>query len=226
MGRREDGKLIFSLGPSRSFKTQFVFNQMRHDRRALVWDAKGEFAAKLGFQRVAGREQLFNTLRAAPGDARIAYSPTFQRDEYDFFCRCAMTWVKVAPFTLVAEELAQVTNPGKAVGWWGVLLNQALGYGMNIYALGQRGQIVDKDTLGNASVVNICRQNNKNDALYLCERFGLSLSDIPNTAGEMLQRGNDGSLKKSRITFDNEQQLVGKLVDIPAFTATCDQAFK
>jgi len=201
---RTDGKLIFSIGASRSGKSQFVLSQVRTSKRLLVWDVEGEYAAKFGLKVVEGKQALVAHLKKSIGNARLAYHPK-NLNEFDFFCRCAFNWIIQAPADVVVEELAASTNAVKATGYWGVLITRGLKYGPNIYAVVQRGQETDKSVLGNATVINICRPNTERDARYISDVFGLSLSDIPDCDLEMLQRHKDRTLVKTRLKFRNSR---------------------
>lgn len=52
------------------------------------------------------------------------YPTGFDKKEFDNFCRLAHTWNRQKEAIIVIEELAAVTNTGKASGYWGVLVNQ------------------------------------------------------------------------------------------------------
>jgi len=213
---RQDGRLVFSIGASRSGKSQFVLSQVRADKRLLVWDVEGEYAARHGLAVVEGKRQLLQQLQSATGPARLAYHPQ-GLGEFDFFCRCAFNWIRQAPASIVCEELAAATNAVKAGGYWGVLVTRGLKYGPHIYAVVQRAQETDKSVLGNASVVNICRPNTQQDAEYIAGRFGLELSEIPDADLEMLQRHKDRTLTRCKIKFNDQGPY---LVPLEQFSRT------
>ena len=219
---RPDGRLVFSIGASRSGKSQFVLSQVRDAKRLLVWDVEGEYAAKFGMEAVEGRAALLARLKAATGPARLAYHPESLRD-FDLFCRCAFNWSRQSPAAIVCEELAAATNAVKAGGFWGVLVTRGLKYGTDIYAVVQRAQETDKSVLGNATVVNICRPNTRQDAEYIASRFGLALSDIPDVDLQMLQRHKDRTLTRSAIRFENGSGLP-YLVQVDQFDRTFAEA--
>ncbi len=208
--KRPDGELHFSVGASRSGKTQYVLTQVRLAQRLLVWDVEGEFAAKYGLESVEGLPALVARLRAATGKARIAYHPRNLR-EFDAFCHAAFAWIIQRPAVIVAEEIAASTSPGKASGYWGVLVSRGLKYGPKIYAIAQRGQEIDKTLLGNATTINICRPNTQQDAEYIAGRFGLKLSDIPDADLEILQRRKDRTTEKLKLYFRQGQPQARKI---------------
>lgn len=218
MPGRPDGKLVFGVGASRSGKTQTVLVEIRNTKRCIVWDVEGEFAANHGMRVIEGREALFRFVRskAARGNFKIAYHPKNLK-EFDFFCRCAFILGVMGLIDIVCEELAASTNAVKAQGYWGVLVSRGLKYGINIYGIAQRGQEIDNSLIGNATITNICRPNTVQDAEYIAGKFGLKLSDIPDTDLEVLQRHKDRSLKKKKISFRNGKPLFKPILN---FTKT------
>jgi hypothetical protein len=71
----------------------------------------------------------------------------------------------------------------------------------------QRAQETDKSVLGNATTVNICRPNTRQDAEYIAGRFGIPLGEIPDADLQMLQRHKDRRLVRSEIRFEKVQGL-------------------
>ena len=214
MGKRFDGKLVYSIGASRSGKSSYVLAMVKNAKRLLVWDVEGEYAAKLGKKLgivvVEGRAALVGALKVSTGSVRIAYHPPpgKYQQEFDFFCRCAFNWIVQAPASIVCEELAQATNAGKAGGWWGTLVTRGLKYGPEIYGVVQRAQEADKSTLGNATVINICRPNTDKDAAYIADALGLDIELIPERDLEMLQRFKDRSIKRVRMHYQSDMPVL------------------
>jgi len=210
MSMRADGKLVFSLGASRSGKSQFVLSQVQNAKRLLVWDVEGEYAAKYKLKVVEGKQALFDFVKNSNNDEQVAYHGNIK--DFDFFCRMAFIWGLKKEVTVVCEELAASTNAVKAGGHWGILVSRGLKYGNNIYAVVQRGQETDNSLMGNATIVNICRPNTIQDAEYIAGKFGLSLSDIPDADLEMLQRHKNRTLTKTKLKF---KTIKGKSIPYP-----------
>ena len=218
MSYRSDGILVFSLGASRSGKSQFVLSRVSNDKRLMVWDVEGEYAAKYGLRVIEGKQALFDFVKSKSTQEQISYLPRSKK-EFDFFCRMAWVWGMKQEATIVCEELAGSTNAVKAGGYWGVLVSRGLKYGINIYGVVQRGQETDNSIMGNATVINICRPNTKQDAEYIAGKFGLALSDIPDEDLEMLQRHKDRTLTKTRLKFKTiDGKSVPYSVKIQKFT--------
>ncbi len=209
---RPDGKLVFSIGSSRSGKTQFVMSQVRNAQRLLVWDVEGEYAARQGMTVAEGKVELLEVLQGSTGKARIAYHPKNLK-EFDFFCRCAFNWSRQSAADIVCEELSASTNAVKAGGAWGILVMRGLKYGTNIYAVVQRAQETDKSVFGNASVINICRPNTRRDAEYIADALGLTLADIPDCDLQMLQRHKNRDLVKTVVRFRHNMPYLVKVAE-------------
>lgn len=111
----------------------------------------------------------------------IAY--TGKLSEFNDFCRVAFWWVRRCAqldrqSAVVVEETSDVTSPGKAPEYWGILLRRGLKYGADIFAISQRPAESDKTAVGNASVVHICRMNTQRDRRYLEGMTGVPLAAI------------------------------------------------
>lgn len=147
-------------------------------------------------------------------DGRYAYVLTgFDKKEFDNFCRLAHTWNRQKEAIIVIEELAAVTNTGKASGYWGVLVNQSLGLGATLFATVQRGQEVDKSVMNASSYLYVCQHNTDDDARYMSKKLGVELSAIPrkplcftlwSPAKGLLTRGNV-SFKQNNPVFISSQ---------------------
>lgn len=218
MSMRPDGVLVFSVGSSRSGKSQFVLSQIKSHKRLFVWDVEGEYAAKYGLRIIEGKQALINFVNSkeSDGDFKVAYHNKNIKD-FDFFCRMAFVLTLKKQISVVCEELAASTNAVKAGGWWGILVSRILKYGTNIYGVVQRGQETDSSIMGNATIVNICRPNTRQDAEYMAGKFDIPLSDIPNTDLEMLQRHKNRTTTKMKLNFKGNQPF---LKPIKEFTAS------
>ena len=119
---------------------------------------------------------MIERLKTATGDAKIAFK-TRNKQDFQFFCACALNWVRQKPGLVICEELAMNTNAGKADGHWGVLVNQGLGFGLILLATAQRAQEIDKTILMNATYVHIAQQDGR-DSKYLAAEFNIDESII------------------------------------------------
>ncbi len=184
---RPDGVLAILIGVSRSGKSVYLKSIIEKLGRVVAFDPKGEYVRELGFKACHTREQLLSALvKSGTGPAKIAFV-AIDRPDFDFFCAAAKKWNEVARAGIVCEELANVTNTGKATGKWGVLVSQGLAAGPIIMGTVQRGQEVDKSVMNNATYVHIARHSTQRDRKYIADQLGIPLEHVPEKPLHFLQ---------------------------------------
>jgi len=180
MGKRNDGLMGLFIGITRSGKSTPIKAMIPKAKRLLIWDAKNEYGQAFGFTVIRSMPQLLAELRKSTGQGRIAFVPTgYSKQEFDQFCRLAHIWNRQGPAVIVIEELAAVTNAGKASGYWGVLVNQSLGLGATLLATVQRGQEVDKSIMNASTYMYVCQHNTEDDVKYMAKKLGIAPVKIP-----------------------------------------------
>jgi len=117
----------------------------------LLWDPdRSHYALHLPSQwqfLKAVREGIHSRQRV-----RLALTVDATEENFEFFCQ--VVWAaccSTRPMTVIVEELAEVTNPGKARLHWATLLNRGRKYGVRLVAISQRPQEIDKTTLTQCS---------------------------------------------------------------------------
>ncbi len=206
MGKRRDGTMGLFIGITRSGKStpiKAMIKDPKKAKRVLVWDAKNEYGPSLGLTVIKTLPDLLMALKNTKGNGRFSYVPTgFSKQEFDNFCRLAHTWNRQKESIIVIEELAAVTNTGKASGYWGVLVNQSLGLGATLFATVQRGQEVDKSVMNAASYLYVCQHNTDDDARYMAKKLGINIDQIPRKPLLFsLWSPSRGLLSQGSITF-------------------------
>jgi hypothetical protein len=169
---RPDGSLVFVAGATRSGKTTDTATRTARDRRMLVWDAKGEWCIKYNCRRVSSVGELAGVASSSKLE-RIAYVVPVTRASFETFCSLAWVWLRIARGSLVVEELADVTNPGKAPPAWGEIVRKGLAYGPTIYALSQRPTESDTTAIGNATQVRCFQMGRDGDERYMARELRL-----------------------------------------------------
>lgn len=198
---RPDGSLILLLGVSRSGKSVYLKALLEKFKRVIVWDPKGEYVAQMGFTECKTKVDLVNAAKSTTGAGRIAFVSQGAKN-FDFFCGVAMAWNKQAMCAIIPEELAEVTNAGKAAGNWGRLVSQGLAFGPTIIGTVQRGQEVDKSIMNNATYLHICRHNTESDRRYIADKIGCEPELIPSKPLEFVQWSSDlGIVSRGLIDF-------------------------
>lgn len=186
MSMRPNGVLALAVAISRSGKSVWVKRVIEKHKRIIAFDPKGEYVFQMGFTPCNSRSELIAALKSSSGEARIAYVK-HDKKEFDFFCDCAFNWNREAPSVVICEELANVTNSGKATGNWGRLVSQGLAYGPLIIGTVQRGQEVDNSIINNASFLHIGKHSTDDDAKYMAKKIGVSIDKIPREPYRFLQ---------------------------------------
>jgi len=180
--KTDDGRLVVIAGSTRCGKTAYTRKRVSGDKRVFAWDPEDQWGQERGWQRVTSRAALLDAAQGR-GPRRVAYvAGGSLAPEFDYWAGCVMYAGRyVEPLSCIAEELADVTTPGKAPGNWGILLRRGLKRGITIYAISQRWSEADKTAFGNASEFVLFRQSSGDDVRYLARKTGVSdalLSDL------------------------------------------------
>jgi hypothetical protein len=167
---RPDGSLEFVAGASRTGKTLDAAIRTERQRRLLVWDcAKREWGTRYNCRAIRDPRELARACAPGAPIERIAYQVEITRASFDYFCRCAWLWLRVARGALIVDELADVTSPGKAPPAWGTIVRTGLAYGPQILAITQRPAESDKTALGNATRIRCFQLGWDDDEQYLAK---------------------------------------------------------
>ncbi len=203
MGKRNDGLMGLFIGITRSGKSTPIKAMIPKAKRLLIWDAKNEYGPTFNLKVIRSMPQLLGELRKATGQGRFAFVPTgYSKQEFDQFCRLAHIWNRQNPAVIVIEELAAVTNAGKASGYWGVLVNQSLGLGATLLATVQRGQEVDKSIMNASTYMYVCQHNTDDDTKYMSKKLGVSFGKIPREQLKFLiWTPSKGEVASGRVEF-------------------------
>lgn len=174
-----DGRLYVIGGASRSGKTAWTVRHTEKLGRVIAWDVEDQWSKLKGWKRVTRRTELIAEC-CKPGKYRIAYVPAGDLSaEFDFWAGSVMYAGRfIGPVACIAEELADVTNPSKATGKWGILLRRGLKRGITIYALSQRWSEADKTAIGNASDFVLFRLSSADDVRYLSRKTRVPESEL------------------------------------------------
>lgn len=162
------GKASITLvcGASGSGKTAWLIQRIRRAKRVVVWDMKGEYARDHGFILLSDKSQLIDTLRRSRA-GRFAFRSIVPAD-FDFFCRAAYAWGKCV---VIAEELADVTAPGKAPLGWGMVVRRGRDRALEVYGVTQRPAESDKTIIGNATLMHCAMLPRFADRQYMAREM-------------------------------------------------------
>lgn len=190
---------------TRSGKTALTLRSVRATERLLVWDFLRRDWPQENCETIDGLPALAARLQeVGAGPVRISYRANeLSPDEFGAWARCAFAWLQFAPATIVAEELADVQHPGKAVRGWGELIRAGLGYGAEIYGITQRPQETDKSIYGNADILRVFRVAHDDDARYISRATGISQELITslNELEYLEKRVGQADTELKKVTF-------------------------
>ncbi|HTR01311.1 MAG TPA: hypothetical protein VMH83_15030 [Candidatus Acidoferrum sp.] len=182
-----------------------MLRRIYHDApsRVVAWDPAQQFCLEDGFVRCDTLHDLLQQLRNSAGDARIAYVPNLREkslyNQFDQFCRLAYHWCIQAPCWLCVDELADVSNAGKAPPAWGMLVRTIRKYGAHVWALTQRPQEIDKTILGNLHHLMTFAPSLEKDRKYIISEIGLRDIDIPAIDFHFVQKDRLNQLVFGRL---------------------------
>ena len=126
----------FYCGASTMGKTPLMMQRVGAARRVLVWDMKNQYPDQFGFERIRPAD-LFE--RVKQGDGRLSVC------SYDAL---AYWWGRCK---FIAEELADVSRPGKALLSWGLLCRRGAFRQVEVFAVSQRPTECDTTIFGSRS---------------------------------------------------------------------------
>lgn len=170
-GAHLDPDITVVVGSSGSGKSRWVKRQVERAPRVLVYDTDAEYCELPGFQRIDRARDLMRKLaRAARG--RFAFVPANPHapELFDLWARAAFAWGNCAA---VAEELADVTAPGKAPPGWGMLVRRGRKRGVRVFAITQRPSESDKTAIGNATRLHVGALARALDRAYMARELDI-----------------------------------------------------
>lgn len=175
------------LGGSGSGKTRWLTKlpAIKQSPRCFIWDPETDHRAIHCHNRNDFKRQTLAALQSGK-PFRIAYVPARPTaDEFDWFC--GLVWQTLdgnIKTSLIVEEVADVTNSGKAAGYWGEILRKARKYYCTVYVISQRPQEVDKTTVSMCPFKWCGILNNQLDRKAVAGNFDLNPDDLKNMANE------------------------------------------
>lgn len=178
-------EIILVTGSSGARKTTFIKKKAAKAKRLLVWDAaKHEYGDIC--QPVKTQAELLQLLKShKTGPLKVAFQPDVLNARlFDWWARACLAWGNC---TAIAEELADVTSPGKAPDGWGQLLRKGRAYGIKMIAATQRPAESDKTIIGNVTLFHAGRQSRSDDRKYMAKELNVQPDDLLMDDGEFIE---------------------------------------
>ena len=199
--RRRPDSVVFVAGARGSGKSSWLKQYARGFGRVLVWDPMHEYGQALGVAPIGSLTELVSVHRSAPV---LVFAPDrpelVSAQSFDLFCQIA--WSRGAGLVLV-DELATVTNIGKAPGWWGRLIREGRHKHIEIAAAAQRPAEIDKTIIGNCTHLVVFRLGRLKDRQLMAEELDIERAEIDALAPLEFIRSDRlaRTIEHSRIVF-------------------------
>lgn len=169
------------FGASGSGKSTHAKRRIKAEKpaRLMIWDPQAEYG-ELGTVTHSLTE-ILNQIGNAGKRGRFAFvyqpkgSTAAWREQFNVFCKIAYAAGQVF---MVAEELADVTQPAWAPEGWGIVTRKGRHTGMRVIGLSQRPASIDKHFFGNATAVRTGRLNFESDVKTIANVTGQTADKI------------------------------------------------
>lgn len=198
--------IVAVMGASGSGKSTFIKRAITKARpaRLLVWDPMREYG-EFG-QVVHGLGEL--VAKVAEGGKRNRFNLVFQpcneektrAKQFDVFCGLAM---EIGNCAVVVEELKFVTKPSWAPMRWSAVTMQGRHKGLRVIGASQRPASIDKDFLGNCTVIHTGRLAYAEDVRAVAKGMQVEENDIANLKPlEWIEKNmQTGQISRGTLTF-------------------------
>jgi hypothetical protein len=197
-----NANIIAVMGASGSGKSSFIkwtlLKPAAVRRRLLIWDFKREYDAwgesitsPLALVRAVRGRKTFQLCYQPPMDEKD------RAKDFDLFCKVAYS---LGNTTLLAEELAFVTSPSWAPPAWKMMTCTGRHEGMTVIGASQRPAQIDKDFLGNCTLIHAGRLASR-DAKAVAMEMDVTPQEIVNLPKfHYLERDRDTGELRQGIT--------------------------
>ena len=141
---------------------------IQNEPRFIVWDPMRQFC--LFFPDATVVTKPVALLAAVKlGAPRIVYVPRRLTD-FDAFAACCMLF---GAGVALVDELASVSQPGKASGWWGRVVRESRHIGLQLVGISQRAAEIDKTLMSNATDYYVFKLKRRKDREAMAEELDI-----------------------------------------------------
>lgn len=194
-GNANVATIVAIMGASGSGKTYTLRGKLaklpaRLQRRTIIWSPKEPADRYVdlypGSKVVRSAAEVLRIVQAAgpSGEFHIVFWPRLVRSvdaaQFDAVCKIAMAARNV---TMVADELHTVTMASWSPDGWSQLVMMGRAYGCAVFGLSQRPANMDKDFLGNCTVVRTARLSYEADCTALAKALRVPVSQVAGLTG-------------------------------------------
>lgn len=198
-----DAQLVAAMGRRGMGKSAWVKKELARLKpsRLAVWDLMREYGE--------GSDNLGDCIRGMHGTRwKVVFYPSgdakIRAQQFELFCKALMACsTKEKPVTAVIEELAFVTKPSWAPGAWQEVTLLGRHHGLTVFGTSQRPASIDKDFIGNCTMVHCAALGYEDDAKVVAKKLNCKPEDLMNLEQlHYLERGEmDKEAKKGVLRF-------------------------
>lgn len=175
-----EAEIVAVMGATGAGKSLYIKGRIKREKpaRLLIFDPEGEYE---GFGReVSSMGDLVKLLKkVGAGPFRFVFRPADDlaaaKKQFDLFCSIAFA---AKNLWLIAEELKFWTSPSYAPPGWSKVNLRGRKHGLTVIGASQRPASIDKDFLGNATLVRAGRMNYEEDARAVAKVLGVAPDEI------------------------------------------------
>lgn len=185
-GNSNAARVVAIMGSTGSGKTTTLRSMLVKPKRkrTIIWSPKEAmdryadlYPGSVVVDTATG--VLAQAKAAGNGPMHVVFRPRLNRKvdeaQFDMVCRIAMAARNV---TVVVDELHTVTRPSWAPDGWSQLVMMGRAYGCEVFGLSQRPASMDKDFLGNCSMVHTGRLALAEDARAVAKALTVPWTEI------------------------------------------------
>ena len=198
-------RIIAVMGASGSGKSTYIKRFLRKPKpaRLMVWDPMREYS-EFGqvYDSLGGMVDMLGKI--GKGKFSIVFQPASNEKarakQFDVFCGLALA---LGDLTMVAEELKFVTKPGYAPIRWSAVTMTGRHKGLTVIGASQRPASIDKDFLGNCTVIRTGRLAYPEDMKAVSRSMQVPESEIAALKPlEWIEKDlSTAAVKRGKITF-------------------------
>lgn len=184
------------LGASGTGKSHYTKAEMAKAKRLLVWDMDDEYgkseAPSRGAVYAIGSDEKLGNIIDLPrllhaqgsGAFKLRVVPSDEQkrrnNEFDVVCKAVMITGKLL---FVAEELKFVTQPSWAPPGWSAITLRGRKRGVKVIGTSQRPASIDKDFLGNATLIRCGALTFPEDRIAVAKSMIIDVAELEKLEG-------------------------------------------
>lgn len=178
---KNNASILAVMGASGSGKSLYIKRGLKRSRpgRLLIWDPLREYG-EFGLVHDAMGSMVDAMAKAGKsGRFSLVFQPAVNEKQrakqFDLFCGLALA---AGNLTVIIEELKFVTRPSFAPLRWSEITLTGRHKGLRVVGVSQRPASIDKDFLGNATVIHCGRLAYPEDRRAVAKAAGIDETKI------------------------------------------------